>query len=80
VHLILLSKKEGLPQMTVRYDRSKIRYSLNIAELNDMIALGFAGKTVGNVLKEKNVLIWSFRLNQANRQGIDDLKICMLPL
>jgi cobalt-zinc-cadmium resistance protein CzcA len=36
--------------MTVRYDRSKIaRYGLNIAELNDMIALGFAGKTVGNV-------------------------------
>jgi cobalt-zinc-cadmium resistance protein CzcA len=38
-------KKQGLPQMTVRYDRSKIaRYGLNIAELNDMIALGFAGK------------------------------------
>jgi cobalt-zinc-cadmium resistance protein CzcA len=32
-------KTEGLPQMTVRYDRSKIaRYGLNIAELNDMIA------------------------------------------
>jgi cobalt-zinc-cadmium resistance protein CzcA len=42
----IIEKTEGLPQMTVRYDRSKIasRYSLNIAELNDMIALGFAGK------------------------------------
>jgi hypothetical protein len=32
--------------MTVRYDRSKITCSLNIAGVNDMIALGFAGKTV----------------------------------
>jgi cobalt-zinc-cadmium resistance protein CzcA len=44
--------------MTVRYDRSKIaRYGLNIAELNDMIALGFAG-TVGNVFEGENALIW----------------------
>jgi cobalt-zinc-cadmium resistance protein CzcA len=44
--------------MTVRYDRSKIaRYGLNI-ELNDMIALGFAGKTVGNVFEGENALIW----------------------
>jgi Cu/Ag efflux pump CusA len=45
--------------MTVRYDRSKIaRYGLNIAELNDMIALGFAGKQWVMYLKVKNALIW----------------------
>jgi heavy metal efflux system protein len=38
--------------MFVQYDRSKIaRYGLNIADLNEMIALGFAGKIVGNVFE-----------------------------
>jgi cobalt-zinc-cadmium resistance protein CzcA len=59
--------------MTVRYDRSKIaRYGLNIAELNDMIALGFAGKTVGNVFEGENALV--IRLDQSNRRDINDLK------
>jgi cobalt-zinc-cadmium resistance protein CzcA len=41
--------------MTVRYDRSKIaRYGLNI-ELNDMIALGFAGKQWVMYLKVKTL-------------------------
>jgi hypothetical protein len=37
------------------------RYGLNIAELNDMIALGFAGKTVGNVFegeKRFDMVVW----------------------
>jgi cobalt-zinc-cadmium resistance protein CzcA len=60
--------------MTVRYDRSKIaRYGLNIAELNDMIALGFAGKTVGNVFEGENALM-VIRLDQSNRRDINDLK------
>ena len=72
---IIIEKTEGLPQMTVRYDRSKIaRYGLNIAELNDMIALGFAGKTVGNVFEGEKRFDMVIRLNQSNRQGINDLK------
>jgi cobalt-zinc-cadmium resistance protein CzcA len=61
--------------MTVRYDRSKIaRYGLNIAELNDMIALGFAGKTVGNVFEGENAFDMVIRLDQSNRRDINDLK------
>jgi cobalt-zinc-cadmium resistance protein CzcA len=46
---VIVEKTEGLPQMVVKYDRSKIaRYGLNISDLND-ITLAFAGKTVGNV-------------------------------
>jgi cobalt-zinc-cadmium resistance protein CzcA len=52
--------------MTVRYDRSKIaRYGLNIAELNDMIALGFAGKTVGNVFEGEKRFDMVIRLDQS---------------
>jgi len=64
-----------LPQMTVRYDRSKIaRYGLNISDLNDMIALGFAGKTVGNVFEGEKRFDMVIRLDQTNRQDINDLK------
>jgi cobalt-zinc-cadmium resistance protein CzcA len=60
--------------MTVRYDRSKIaRYGLNIAELNDMIALGFAGKQWVMYLKVKNFDM-VIRLDQSNRRDINDLK------
>jgi cobalt-zinc-cadmium resistance protein CzcA len=72
---IIIEKTEGLPQMTVRYDRSKIaRYGLNIAELNDMIALGFAGKTVGNVFEGEKRFDMVIRLDQSNRSDINDLK------
>ncbi len=72
---IIIEKTEGLPQMSVRYDRSKIaRYGLNISELNDMIALGFAGKTVGNVFEGEKRFDMVIRLNQTNRHDINDLK------
>jgi cobalt-zinc-cadmium resistance protein CzcA len=58
--------EKGLPQMTVRYDRSKIaRYGLNIAELNDMIAL-ICWKTVGNVFEGEKTFDMVIRLDQSN--------------
>ena len=72
---IIIEKTEGLPQMTVQYDRSKIaRYGLNIADLNELIALGFAGKTVGNVFEGEKRFDMVIRLNQNNRHDIEDVK------
>ncbi|UFH34827.1 CusA/CzcA family heavy metal efflux RND transporter [Flavobacterium acetivorans] len=72
---VIIEKTEGLPQMTVQYDRSKIaRYGLNISDLNEMIALGFAGKTVGNVFEGEKRFDMVIRLDQTNRTGINDLK------
>lgn len=72
---IIIEKTEGLPQMFVQYDRSKVaRYGLNIADLNDMIALSFAGKTVGNVFEGEKRFDMVVRLNKVNRRDIDDLK------
>ena len=72
---IIIEKTEGLPQMTVKYDRSKIaRYGLNISDLNEMIALGFAGKTVGNVFEGEKRFDVVIRLDQTNRTDINDLK------
>ena len=72
---VIIEKTEGLPQMAVVYDRSKIaRYGLNIADLNEMIALGFAGKTVGNVFEGEKRFDMVIRLDKTNRLGIEDLR------
>lgn len=72
---IIIEKTEGLPQMFVQYDRSKIaRYGLNIADLNEMIALGFAGKVVGNVFEGEKRFDMVIRLDKTNRSDIEDLR------
>ncbi|MCB0443486.1 MAG: efflux RND transporter permease subunit, partial [Flavobacterium sp.] len=72
---IIIEKTEGLPQMFVEYDRTKIaRYGLNIADLNDMIALGFAGKTVGNVFEGEKRFDLVIRLDKQNRTDIEDIQ------
>jgi cobalt-zinc-cadmium resistance protein CzcA len=72
---IIIEKTEGLPQMFVQYDRSKIaRYGLNIADLNEMIALGFAGKIVGNVFEGEKRFDMVIRLDKTNRTDIEDLR------
>ena len=72
---IIIEKTEGLPQMSVVYDRSKIaRYGLNIADLNEMITLGFAGKTVGNVFEGEKRFDIVIRIDQEKRQDIEDLR------
>lgn len=72
---IIIEKTEGLPQMAVRYDRSKIaRYGVNISDLNEIIALGFAGKTVGNVFEGEKRFDMVIRLDKTNRKDIEDLR------
>jgi heavy metal efflux system protein len=72
---VIVEKTEGLPQMAVVYDRSKIaRYSLNIADLNEIIALGFAGKTVGNVFEGEKRFDIVIRLDKTKRTDIEDLR------
>ncbi len=72
---VIIEKTEGLPQMAVRYDRSKIaRYGLNISDLNEIIALGFAGKTAGSVFEGEKRFDLVIRLDKTNRKDIEDLR------
>lgn len=78
---IIIEKTEGLPQMAVTYDRSKIaRYGLNIADINEMIALGFAGKTVGTVFEGEKRFDMVIRLDKTNRINIEDLQNLYIPI
>jgi cobalt-zinc-cadmium resistance protein CzcA len=77
---VIIEKTEGLPQMSVRYDRSKIaRYGLNISDLNDMITLGFAGKTTGSVFEGEKRFDLVIRLDTTNRKDINDLRNLFVP-
>ncbi|MDF0714588.1 CusA/CzcA family heavy metal efflux RND transporter [Muricauda sp. 334s03] len=72
---ITVEKVEGLPQMNVSYDRAKIaRHGLNIADLNEMISMGFAGKVIGSVFEGERQFDLAVRLDSENRQDISNLK------
>ena len=72
---VTVEKVEGLPQMSVRYDRSKIaRYGLNISDLNEIISMGFSGKTVGSIFEGEKKFDLVVRLDRGNRKDLSSLQ------
>jgi len=72
---ITVEKIEGLPQMKVNYDRSKIgRYGLTIQEVNDMISMGFSGAIVGSVFEGEKKFDLVMRLDSIHRISIANLE------
>ncbi|MBE9488890.1 MAG: CusA/CzcA family heavy metal efflux RND transporter [Bacteroidetes bacterium] len=72
---ITIEKVEGLPQMSVTYNRSKIaRYGLNISDLNQMISMGFAGEIVGNVFEGEKRFDLVIRLEEQQRKNLESLQ------
>ncbi|NJB71707.1 cobalt-zinc-cadmium resistance protein CzcA [Saonia flava] len=72
---ISVEKIVGLPQMSVVYHREKIaRYGLNIKDLNDMVSMAFAGRTVGSIYEGEKRFDLVVRLEKENRKDIDNLK------
>lgn len=72
---ITVEKVVGLPQMNVKYDRNKIaRYGLNIADLNELISMGFAGKILGSVFEGEKRFDLVLRLDEDSRKDISNLK------
>lgn len=78
---IIVEKIDGLPQMTVDYNRTRIaQYGLNISDINDIVALSFAGTTVGNVFEGERRFDLVIRLEENLRNDIDDLRNLYVPL
>ena len=72
---ISVEKIAGLPEMNVKFDRKKIaRYGLNIQDVNDMLAMGFAGRVAGSVFEGEKRFDLVVRLDKQKRQDIDNLK------
>jgi len=72
---ISVEKVEGLPQMSVNYNRSKIaRYGLNISDLNQLVSMGFAGETVGNIFEGEKRFDLVMRLDSEYRKNLGSLQ------
>ena len=72
---IIVEKVEGLPQMSVKFNRAKIaRYGLNIQDLNQLISTSFAGATVGSVFEGERRFNLVIRLEGSVRKNIENLQ------
>ena len=72
---IVVEKVEGLPQMSVIFNRQKIaRYGLNISDVNNLISMGFAGGTVGNVFEGEKRFDLVVRLDENSRKNLSSLQ------
>lgn len=72
---IIVEKVAGLPEMNVKFNRSKIaRYGLNIEDLNQMISMGFAGKSVGSIFEGEKRFDLVVRLQEEHRNDISSLE------
>ncbi|TDE44807.1 efflux RND transporter permease subunit [Flavobacterium rhamnosiphilum] len=74
-------KITGLPQITVKYDYSKIAlYGLNISDINQIIRSSFAGETAGKIYEESKRFDIVVRMDAANRTDITDVSNLFIPL
>lgn len=72
---ITVEKVDGLPQMSVTYDRQKIaRYGLNISDVNDVLTTGFAGKAAGSIFEGERRFDLVVRFDRHFREDIDHIK------
>jgi cobalt-zinc-cadmium resistance protein CzcA len=72
---IILEKTEGLPQMSVKYNRAKVaQYGLSIAELNRYLTTGFAGGVAGSVFEGERRFDLVTRLQPQYRNDIEHIR------
>ena len=71
---ITVEKIVGLPQLSVRYDRSKMAlYGLQINDLNRIIEMGFAGAKLGMVYEGEKRFDLTLRLSKRHRTDLESL-------
>tara|TARA_Y100000034_G_scaffold136654_1_gene214523 strand:+ start:93803 stop:96928 length:3126 start_codon:yes stop_codon:yes gene_type:complete len=72
---ITVEKTEGLPQMSVEFDRHKIaRYGMNIADVNRIITMGFSGDNVGDIYEGEKRFDLTLRFDRTGKKSIESLQ------
>jgi len=72
---VILEKVVGLPEMNIKFNRSKIaRYGLNVEELNEMISMGFAGRSAGSIFEGEKRFDLVMRLEDSYRKDISNIE------
>jgi len=78
---VKIEATQGLPQMTVKYNRQKMAYyGLNIKDLNTLVRTAFSGETAGVVFEGEKRFDLVVRLKDEHKKSIKDLKNIFVPL
>lgn len=78
---VKIEATQGLPQMTVKYNRQKMAYyGLNIKDLNTLVRTAFSGETAGVVFEGEKRFDLVVRLKDEHKKSITDLKNIFVPL
>jgi cobalt-zinc-cadmium resistance protein CzcA len=76
-----VERVDGLPQITIEYDRAKIAgYGLNIEDINHVISTAFAGEAAGVVFENERKFDLVLRLDSIHRTNLDDVSDLFIPL
>jgi cobalt-zinc-cadmium resistance protein CzcA len=72
---IKVEQTQGMPQISVNYDRSKIaQYGLSVNDLNGILKAAFAGEKAGEVVEGQKIFDLVLRLEKEKRTGIEDVR------
>jgi cobalt-zinc-cadmium resistance protein CzcA len=75
-----IERIEGLPQITIDYDRSRIAsYGLNIRDINQIVSTAFAGEAAGVVYENERKFDLVVRLDSTYRTSIEDVAGLYIP-
>lgn len=75
-----IERIEGLPQITINYDRSRIAsYGLNIEDVNTVVSTAFAGQAAGVVYENERKFDLVVRLDSSYRTSIEDVANLYVP-
>lgn len=72
---LYVEQVSGLPQISIKLNRDKIaQHGLNVSDINQAINTAFAGGVAGTVFEGEKRFDLVVRLEQGERQGIEDVK------
>ncbi|HTE09558.1 MAG TPA: efflux RND transporter permease subunit, partial [Chitinophagaceae bacterium] len=76
-----VERVDGLPQITIEYDRAKMAgYGLNIEDVNHIISTAFAGEAAGVVFENERKFDLVVRLDSAHRSTFDNVADLYIPM
>ncbi|HMQ48551.1 MAG TPA: CusA/CzcA family heavy metal efflux RND transporter [Saprospiraceae bacterium] len=77
---VKVERTEGLPQLKIQYDRQQLaRYGWNIADLNSLVRMAYAGETAGVVFENEQKFDLVLRFDTPYREALN-LEQLFIPL
>jgi len=78
---VIVEKTEGLPQIKVKYNRSKLAYyGIDINTLNTTLSAAFGGEKAGVIFEGEKRFDLVMRLDKQYRTDIDDISQLQVPV